>query len=115
MTLSDVAAGIEINESTVSRATSNKVIPFPSATFATYQLISTKLKGSEHDYVAAAQVKWTLQHAVEMEDITKHLSDQKLSDLLKEEKGITVSRRTIAKYREELQIPSSSKRKRLIV
>lgn len=115
MTLSDVAAGIGMHESTISRATSNKVIAVPSGTFAMQQLFSTKLKGSANDFVSAAQVKWTLQHAVEMEDITKPLSDQKLSDLLKEEKGITVSRRTIAKYREELQIPSSSKRKRLIV
>lgn len=115
MTLSDIAEGIGMHESTISRATSNKVIAVPAGTFSMQQLFSTKLKGSANDFVSAAQVKWALQHAVEKEDLTKPLSDQKLSDMLKEEQGITVSRRTIAKYREELQIPSSSKRKKLVV
>lgn len=115
MTLNDIADEIGMHESTISRATSNKVIAAPSGTFSMDQLFSTKLKSNANEFVSAAQVKWTLQNAIEKEDASKPLSDQKLSNLLKEEQGITVSRRTVAKYREELQIPSSAKRKKIVI
>src|SRR5699024_9434317 len=115
MTLSDIADGIDMHESTISRATSNKVIAVPSGTFSMHQLFTAKLKSSANEFVSAAQVKWTLQRAIETENSSKPLSDQKLSDMLKEERGVTVSRRTVAKYREELQIPSSAKRKKIVV
>ncbi len=59
-------------------------------------------------------MKVILKQLIHEEDRQKALSDQKLADKIKEENGITVSRRTIAKYREELNIPSSSKRKQII-
>ncbi|TXL67497.1 RNA polymerase factor sigma-54 [Cerasibacillus terrae] len=114
MTLKEVANEINMHESTVSRAVSNKIICTPVGSFEMNKLFSSKLKKNGTDYASSAQVKVILKQLIHEEDRQKALSDQKLADKIKEENGITVSRRTIAKYREELNIPSSSKRKQII-
>lgn len=113
MTLKDIAEEIEMHESTVSRATNGKYILTPKGTYELKYFFSTGLsqgiQGSEE--ISTMKIKMELQKIVEGENPKKPLSDQKIVSKLKEN-GFTISRRTAAKYREELGILSSSKRKR---
>lgn len=115
LTLKEVADEIDMHESTVSRATSNKIIQTPVGTFELRNLFSTKLSTSDGIDTSQTKVKSLLQEMINKEDKFRPLSDQKIAECLKKEKGIQVSRRTIAKYRDELNIPSSSKRKEIPV
>ena len=114
MTLNDIAEAIEMHESTVSRATNNKVIATPVGSFEMNKLFSAKLKKGNTGHASSTQVKFILKQFVKQENPKKPLSDQKLADKIKEKKGIKISRRTVAKYRDELNILSSSKRKQLV-
>ncbi|PID01601.1 RNA polymerase sigma-54 factor [Sporosarcina sp. P2] len=114
MTMKDVADSIEMHESTVSRAVSNKVIQTPAGTFEMRSLFTSKLAAQDGDSVSPSAVKTSIQSLITHEDKRKPLSDQKIVDLLLEQQGITISRRTVSKYREELHIPSSSKRKSIL-
>lgn len=111
MTLKEIADQIGMHESTISRATSNKVIRTPLGCFEMRKLFTAKIGGNNGTEVSATQIKLRLKQLIQQEDRKKPLSDQKLADHFKKENGITISRRTIAKYREELNILSSSKRK----
>ncbi|MEI3607158.1 RNA polymerase factor sigma-54 [Pseudogracilibacillus sp. SE30717A] len=112
LTLKEVAREIGMHESTVSRATANKIVQTPIGTFELRRLFSTKLSSPTGEAASQLKVKALLKKMINEEDKCKPLSDQKLSNLMKEE-GILVSRRTIAKYREELNILSSTKRKEI--
>ncbi len=111
MTLKEVADAIGMHESTVSRATNNKVIQTPSGSYEMSRLFTSKLGTSDNSNASSAQVKILLKQLIDNEDQKKPLSDQKLAEHVKKHNGITISRRTVAKYREELNILSSSKRK----
>jgi RNA polymerase sigma-54 factor len=100
-----------MHESTVSRSTRNKVIQTPIGLFEMNQLFSAKLKANDTGYASSNQVKLFLKQLIQQENPKKPLSDQKLAENLLQQKGITISRRTVAKYREELNIFSSAKRK----
>ena len=113
LTLKDVADEIGMHESTVSRATTNKVIQTPSGSFNLRLLFTSKLEMIDGNSISQTTVKSLLKSFVENEDKYKPHSDQKIADYLKSEQGITISRRTISKYREELNIPSSSRRKEI--
>lgn len=115
LTLKDVAEEIDMHESTVSRATANKIVQTPTGTFELRHLFSTKLATSDGDDTSQTTVKEMIRELVEVEDKYRPLSDQKIANMLKDEKEIVISRRTVAKYRDELQIPSSSKRKEIKV
>src|SRR5699024_1650876 len=115
LTLKEVAEEIDMHESTVSRATDNKMIQTPAGTFELKKLFSTKLATNSGADTSQTQVKLILQQMIDEEDKYRPLSDQKIADRLKAEKEIVISRRTVAKYRDELQIPSSSRRKKLKV
>ncbi|PIC83637.1 RNA polymerase factor sigma-54 [Sporosarcina sp. P1] len=114
MTMKDVADSIEMHESTISRTVSNKVIQTPAGTFEMRSLFTSKLAAQDGDSVSPSAVKTSIQSLVTNEDKRKPLSDQKIVDLLLKEQGITISRRTVSKYREELHILSSSKRKSIL-
>ncbi|PIC79385.1 RNA polymerase sigma-54 factor [Sporosarcina sp. P18a] len=114
MTMKDIADSIEMHESTISRAVSNKVIQTPAGTFEMRSLFTSKLAAQDGDSVSPSAVKTSIQSLITHEDKRKPLSDQKIVDLLLEQQGITISRRTVSKYREELHIPSSSKRKSIL-
>lgn len=114
MTLNDIAVSIGMHESTISRATDNKVICTPVGSFEMNKLFSSKLKKADTGYASSVQVKFILKQLINEENRKKPLSDQKLADKIKEMNGITISRRTVAKYREELNILSSPKRKQII-
>jgi len=113
LTLRDIATEIEMHESTVSRATTNKLVETPVGTFDLRYFFSTKLSNKSGDDASQTKVKAIIEQLISEEDKYKPLSDQKIADRLKKEKGIVISRRTVAKYRDELQIPSSTKRKEI--
>ncbi|ARJ40437.1 RNA polymerase sigma-54 factor [Sporosarcina ureae] len=114
MTMKEVADSIEMHESTISRTVSNKVIQTPAGTFEMRSLFTSKLAAQDGDNVSQSAVKASIQSLIAKEDKRKPLSDQKIVDLLLKEQGITISRRTVSKYRDELHILSSSKRKSIL-
>src|SRR5690625_2846652 len=114
LTLKDVAEEINMHESTVSRATMNKMIQTPKGTFNMRRLFSTSLNRSDGSMTSQTKVKLLLQDVVDNEDKTKPLSDQKIADYLKTEKDIKITRRTVTKYREQLNIPSSRQRREVV-
>ncbi len=113
LTLKQIAEELGIHESTVSRATTNKYAQTPKGTFELKYFFHTAIASTTaEENSSSAYVKQLLKQIIEEEDKTKPLSDQKIVKLLEEKEGVSISRRAIAKYREELGIPSSSMRKR---
>lgn len=112
LTLKEVADHIGVHESTVSRAVRQKVIQTPIGLFELKDLFTSKVQSRDGSGASSTAVKLAIQQFIDSENKQKPLSDQKIADLLKERKGIAISRRTVAKYREEMNIPSSAKRKR---
>lgn len=111
LTLKDVASLLNMHESTVSRVTSNKYLSCPHGIFSFRYFFSNAIHGDTGD-VSSTSVKNTIKKIVMEEDSAKPLSDQRIVGVLKN-KGIVVARRTVAKYREELGIPSQSQRKKI--
>jgi len=111
MILRDIAADIEMHESTVSRVTTAKYMHTPQGIFELKYFFNSGIQKEGGGSLASESVKLKIKKLVEAEDPKKPLSDQKLVDLLKKE-GIQIARRTVAKYREVLKILPSSKRKR---
>ena len=110
LTLADVAQALEVHESTVSRAVKDKYLQCHHGVFPLSHFFSRAVPASGGDSVSAEQAKRLLRELIEGEDKAKPLSDQKLVGLL-EARGVAISRRTAAKYREEMGIPSTSGRK----
>jgi RNA polymerase sigma-54 factor len=111
LNLKDVANELEMHESTISRATSNKYLSCSHGLFNFRFFFSSGLK-SENGSVSSTSVKEMIKKLVGEEDSQKPLSDQKISELLKDF-NITVARRTVAKYREEMSIPPQNIRKQI--
>lgn len=115
MTLKEIAEQLEMHESTISRAIRDKYILTSMGTIKIKDLfvnsISNKETENGEEDVTVINIKKALEEIIKSENKAKPLSDQGISEILKE-KGMTISRRTVAKYREELGIKSSSKRKR---
>lgn len=115
MTLKEIAEQLEMHESTISRAIRDKYILTSMGTIKIKNLfvnsISNKEKSDGEEDVTVINIKKALEEVIKEENKAKPLSDQTISEILKE-KGMVISRRTVAKYREELGIKSSSKRKR---
>ena len=106
LNMKDIAAKLSLHESTISRAVSGKSILFEQ------QIIPLKFffPARVNEDTSANEVHLRLRSLIDQEDKKKPYSDQKLCDLLKED-GLEISRRTIAKYRDQLKIPAASKRK----
>ena len=112
LVLREVASAVKLHESTVSRATSNKFMATPRGTFELRYFFATALPvGAEGDSIAAAAVKQRIRELIEEEDPKSTLSDDRLVELLRAG-GVEIARRTVAKYRESLRIPSSVERRR---
>jgi RNA polymerase sigma-54 factor len=111
MTMKDIAEELNVHESTISRAVREKYIYTPKGTIRLKDLFKTAAKGSNTDIVTDF-VRDEIMTLIKNEDARSPLSDQALCDMLNA-KGIDIKRRTVAKYREDLGIRSSSKRKRL--
>src|SRR5699024_12221503 len=103
-----------MQETTISRTTSNKVIRTPAGSFKMSRLFTSCLGKSDGSNDSSTKVKILLKEFIDKEDKKKPYSDQKIADYFKLENGITISRRTVAKYREELNILSSAKRKDIV-
>ncbi|MFY0544437.1 RNA polymerase factor sigma-54 [Brevibacillus sp. H7] len=111
MTQKEIAERVNLHESTISRATSNKYVQTPRGIFELKYFFTSSLSTASGEAASSESVKRRIKSLIEQEDRKQPLSDQKLSEMLLEE-GIEISRRTVAKYREEMMIPSSAKRKR---
>jgi RNA polymerase sigma-54 factor len=107
----EIAAEIEVHESTVSRATTGKYIHTPRGTFELKHFFSVAIPTIDGKTVSATAVKATLERLIREEDPDQPLSDQVLVEQLAE-CGLLLARRTVAKYREQLGIPNSSQRRR---
>lgn len=112
MTMKEIADELNIHESTVSRTVKDKYVQAPFGTVEMREFFSSSLQSLSSEDVSAREAKNAIQTLIANEDKKKPLSDQDISEVLKQEKSIILSRRTVAKYRDQLNIPSSSKRKR---
>ncbi|MFD2204558.1 RNA polymerase factor sigma-54 [Kiloniella antarctica] len=111
LTLKDIAEVIEMHESTVSRVTSNKYMVTPRGTFEMKYFFTSSIGGDNGNTHSSEAVRDRIKRLIDEEDHKKILSDDALVTKLKAE-GIDIARRTIAKYREALGIPSSVQRRR---
>jgi RNA polymerase sigma-54 factor len=112
LVLKDVAEAVGVHESTVSRATTRKYMLTPRGLLELKYFFSSHVRSERGGAVSATAVKARLQMLLDREPPDSPLSDQELSELLRET-GIVAARRTVAKYRESLGIGSSSERRRL--
>ena len=111
LTLKDIAERIGVHESTVSRAVSGKYLQCPHGLYEIKYFFQSGVSSEMGESVSSESIKKIMKEMVDREDPKKPLSDQQLMEELNQI-GIIISRRTVAKYRDELLIPSSSKRKR---
>ena len=111
LTMKKVADQIGVHESTVSRATANKYMATPHGVFGMNTFFTAGIQSTGGEDISASRVKQEIRELIAGENQMQPLSDQALGDILNG-KGIMVSRRTVAKYREELNIPASGRRKR---
>ncbi|HPF44040.1 MAG TPA: RNA polymerase factor sigma-54 [Syntrophomonadaceae bacterium] len=111
LTLRQVADLVEVHESTVSRATANKYIQTPQGLLEMKYFFSTAVKCYGQSEVSSKSIKFALEEIIQQEDTSNPLSDENIAKQL-EDRGIKISRRTIAKYRQELNIPPAMSRKR---
>lgn len=111
LTLRQVAEQVGLHESTISRATTGKYAQTPRGVFELKYFFNSGVQTTSGDGASAESLKAEIRRLIQAEDPKKPLSDQKLTDLL-QLKGIEIARRTVAKYREEEGLPSSSQRKR---
>ena len=112
MILKDIAKVTGFDISTISRITSNKYVQTEFGTFLLKDLFTEKMTTDTGDEISANEIKSALQELCDNEDKKKPLSDQKLTDLLNE-KGFNIARRTVAKYREQLNFPVARLRKEI--
>jgi RNA polymerase sigma-54 factor len=110
MILKDIAEEIEMDISTVSRVASNKYVSTPYGTFLIKEFFSESMTNQAGEEVSTREIKKILEDSVAEENKKKPLTDDKLAALLKE-KGYPIARRTVAKYREQLDIPVARLRK----
>ncbi|ACR13954.1 RNA polymerase sigma-54 factor [Teredinibacter turnerae T7901] len=113
MVLHDVAEIVEMHESTISRVTTQKYMHTPQGIFELKYFFSSHVATDSGGECSSTAIRAIIKKLVAAENARKPLSDSKITGLLAEQ-GIKVARRTIAKYRESLNIPPSNERKRLV-
>jgi RNA polymerase sigma-54 factor len=113
MLLKTVADAVGMHESTISRVTNGTVINTPRGTFSLKAFFSVSIVSDQGEgNMAATAVRTRIEHLIKSENPKKPLSDSDIASEISDQ-GITLARRTVAKYREMLRIPSSSERRRL--
>lgn len=112
MILKDIAEIVHLDISTISRVANSKYVASPYGTFLLKSFFSESLTTDSGEEVSTREVKKILTDAIDVEDKKKPLTDEALADILKE-KGYQIARRTVAKYREQLNIPVARLRKQL--
>jgi RNA polymerase sigma-54 factor len=110
LVLRDVAEDIGMHESTVSRVVNNKYMHTPQGVFEMKYFFHSGISSSFGESISSVTIKQRIRKIIEAEDGRKPLSDSKIVSILQRE-GLVLARRTIAKYREELRIPTSNQRK----
>jgi RNA polymerase sigma-54 factor len=111
MVLRDVAEDIEMHESTISRVTTNKYVHTPQGIFELKYFFNSSIRSYVGESVSSASVQEKIRQLIDGENPKKPYSDERLSQILKEDLNINIARRTVAKYREFMRILPSSKRK----
>ena len=112
--LQNVADSLGMHESTISRATTKKYMQTPRGTYELKYFFPSHVSTDYGHKKSSTAIQALIKKFIDTEEPTKPLSDEKISILLKEE-GVNVARRTIAKYREAMAIPTSNERKRLSI
>jgi len=112
MILKDIADMVGLDISTVSRVANSKYVDTPYGTKLIKEFFSEAMKNDQGEDVSTLEIKKILQNTIEDEDKSKPLPDDQLAEILKE-KGYPIARRTIAKYREQLDIPVARMRKKI--
>src|SRR3989475_208269 len=110
LSLRDVGEDISMHESTISRVTTNKYVETPQGLFELKFFFHSGIASGDGEMVSSVSVKKMIQDLLGNEDATKPLSDQEVAGILKG-RGLTIARRTVAKYREELGILPSHQRR----
>ncbi len=112
LVLRDIAVAIDMHESTVSRATADKFVATPRGTYPFKYFFSNALPSADGEGGHAAEaIRQKIRELVDAEEPGRVLSDDQIVALLREN-GVSIARRTVAKYRESLSIPSSVQRRR---
>lgn len=111
LTLREVADDISMHESTVSRVTTNKYVQTPQGLFELKYFFHRGVPTTAGDSVSSLRVKDLVRRYLTAEDSHKPLSDQKIVEILANVHGVEIARRTVAKYRSQLRIPSSNRRR----
>ena len=112
LVLRDVATDIGMHESTVSRVVNNKYMHTPQGVYEMKFFFHSGINSSHGESVSSVTIKQRIKKIIEAEDQRRPLSDSKIMQILQKE-GLILARRTIAKYREEMRIPTSNQRKML--
>lgn len=112
MILKDVAEMVGLDISTISRVANSKYVQTPFGTFLLKTFFSESMQTESGEEVSTREIKKILSDCIEAEEKGKPLTDEQLTDILKE-KGYNIARRTVAKYREQLNIPVARLRKEL--
>jgi RNA polymerase sigma-54 factor len=110
LVLRDVANDIGMHESTVSRVVNNKYMHTPQGVYEMKYFFHSGISSAYGDNVSSVTIKQRIKKIIDAEDAKRPLSDSKIMNILQKE-GLALARRTIAKYREELKIPTSNQRK----
>lgn len=113
LTMQEVAEDCEISESTVSRVTDNKYLECCQGVYSLKDFFPTGLS-SRSGQVSSNYIKDLVRDLIQAENPKKPLSDQKITQTLQDQEGIDIKRRTVAKYRQDLGIPSSSQRRQVL-
>jgi len=113
MVLQNIATELELHESTISRATSQKYMLTPLGVYELKYFFSSSLSTEDGSSVSSTAIRSIIRKLIDEEPKNKPISDNKIAMSL-EEQGFKVARRTVAKYREGMNIPSSSQRKSLL-
>jgi RNA polymerase sigma-54 factor len=111
MILRDIAEAVAMHESTISRVTSGKYMHTPRGVFELRYFFSSQVEGADGSGTSSTAIRAKIRKLVKDEDPENPLNDGRIAELLSGE-GISVARRTVAKYREAMRIPASSERRR---
>ena len=112
MILKDIADIVNLDISTISRVANSKYVQTPFGTFLLKSFFSESMQTDSGEEVSTREIKKILSECIDGENKTKPLTDEQLTNILKE-KGYNIARRTVAKYREQLNIPVARLRKEL--
>ncbi len=112
LNLRDVADDIEMHESTVSRVTTNKYVHTPQGIFELKYFFNSSINKLDGEVIASESVKDRILQLIRNEDPRRPLSDQRIAEMLRVH-GINIARRTVTKYRESLNLLSSTKRRQV--